>query len=334
MQQIRPALLSRELQPRTPLPKNKPEAVGQTDQVSISALYYDPAMDKKARSAYYRGLDLRSPTLFQELTDLLSRTHTKTLGFSPRKYLHPWVDLRPNLRLSSIYNPTVVSSHEPVRVDSPQDLKQKHKVASSVPGRRWDYIKEDYTERAKAWVEAVQGCGMDAVTAAQNIAMLESLKFYNAEHSVPQAHFDRDATPRGDLHHIFTCKTDANQVRQHYKYSELGESGADYQGEGWVLRDRQVFEPEGGKGAVARATLYFLLRYPGKLGDKPGEYTSKDLKTLLKWHQEDPVSHYELHRNHAIEELQGNRNPLIDFPELAKILDFRLGLGDWGRRQV
>jgi endonuclease I len=35
---------------------------------------------------------------------------------------------------------------------------------------------------------------------------------------------------------------------------------------------------------------------------------------------------YELHRNAAIEELQGNRNPLIDFPNVASKVDFRVGL--------
>ena len=78
----------------------------------------------------------------------------------------------------------------------------------------------------------------------------------------------------------------------------------------------------GGKGAAARATLYFLLRYPGVVDD----YDARDIKTLLKWHDEFPVSLYEKHRNAAIEETQGNRNPLIDFPEKARQIDFAAGL--------
>jgi endonuclease I len=34
------------------------------------------------------------------------------------------------------------------------------------------------------------------------------------------------------------------------------------------------------------------------------------------------VSDYERHRNFAIAELQGNRNPLIDHPDWAERIDF------------
>jgi endonuclease I len=43
-----------------------------------------------------------------------------------------------------------------------------------------------------------------------------------------------------------------------------------------------------------------------------------DLNLLLKWHKENPVNLYEKHRNAAIQDLQGNRNPFIDYPERAK----------------
>ncbi|MEU9014914.1 endonuclease [Streptomyces sp. NPDC048479] len=43
---------------------------------------------------------------------------------------------------------------------------------------------------------------------------------------------------------------------------------------------------------------------------------------LLSWHENEPVSEYELHRNAAIAEIQGNRNPPIDHPEWARAIDF------------
>jgi endonuclease G, mitochondrial len=73
---------------------------------------------------------------------------------------------------------------------------------------------------------------------------------------------------------------------------------------------------------VARATLYFLLRYPGLIGDSERELTADRLPMILDWHEEDPVSDYERHRNFVIAELQGNRNPLIDHPEWARTIDF------------
>ena len=47
---------------------------------------------------------------------------------------------------------------------------------------------------------------------------------------------------------------------------------------------------------------------------------------LLKWHESAPVSDYERHRNAAIFEKQGNRNPLIDHPEWAPRIGFSAGL--------
>ena len=82
------------------------------------------------------------------------------------------------------------------------------------------------------------------------------------------------------------------------------------------------FEPGGGKGPVARATLYFLLRYPGFIGDGQRELTPDRFELLLAWHEEDPVNVYERHRNSVIAELQGNRNPIIDHSDWARRIDF------------
>ncbi len=39
---------------------------------------------------------------------------------------------------------------------------------------------------------------------------------------------------------------------------------------------------------------------------------------MLDWHREDPVSKKELVRNEAVYKHQKNRNPFIDYPELAE----------------
>lgn len=79
------------------------------------------------------------------------------------------------------------------------------------------------------------------------------------------------------------------------------------------MAEEGKFEPEYGKGIVARAVFYFAVRYKDgfRMEDK------MDLELLLRWHEEHPVDVYERHRNAAIQELQGNRNPFIDFPERA-----------------
>jgi endonuclease I len=122
---------------------------------------------------------------------------------------------------------------------------------------------------------------------------------------------------RGDLHHLFACEPTCNSSRSNHPYYDFH----DYVPEGWLLgikdgcgkAEESKFEPEYGKGIVARATLYFLIRYPNTIKKE-----RENVSLLLKWHQTFPVSIYEKHRNLAIHELQGNRNPFIDFPEMAE----------------
>jgi len=80
------------------------------------------------------------------------------------------------------------------------------------------------------------------------------------------------------------------------------------------------FEPEQNKGVVARAVLYFLVRYPGAIN----VYDAAAIQTIISWSQQEPVTLYEKHRNREICLLQGNRNPFIDFPALATTIRFDL----------
>jgi endonuclease G len=50
------------------------------------------------------------------------------------------------------------------------------------------------------------------------------------------------------------------------------------------------------------------------------------IATLIDWHAGDPVSEYEKHRNQAIFEAQGNRNPFIDHEDWVAAVDFDQGL--------
>lgn len=78
------------------------------------------------------------------------------------------------------------------------------------------------------------------------------------------------------------------------------------------------------RGDVARILFYMALRYDFlELNDDLD--TSNDtsmgkLSVLLKWHEEDPVDEFEIQRNNRIYEYQGNRNPFIDYADLATIL--------------
>ena len=74
------------------------------------------------------------------------------------------------------------------------------------------------------------------------------------------------------------------------------------------------------RGDVARICFFMALRYDDKisLSDNPsGSYQMGYLSTLLKRNKEDPVDDFEIQRNNRIYEYQGNRNPFVDYGDLA-----------------
>ena len=153
----------------------------------------------------------------------------------------------------------------------------------------------------------------------------KELANYNCEHVVPQSWFSKRLPMKADLHHLFTEEIQCNSTRSNYEFGEVGSAGEPVTSCGIVDKSGGEFEPHAGKGEVARATLYFVTRHPGYVGDGGNESKLADVEQLLKWHKEYPVSDYERHRNDKIEDVQGNRNPFIDFPELAEKVDFSQG---------
>ena len=76
------------------------------------------------------------------------------------------------------------------------------------------------------------------------------------------------------------------------------------------------------KGDVARACFYMAIRYNGLdvVNGNPNQNIVGqigDLATLLSWNQTDPRDDFEMNRNNYIYTWQRNRNPFIDYPNLA-----------------
>lgn len=155
------------------------------------------------------------------------------------------------------------------------------------------------------------------------------LSNYNCEHVVPQSWFHKKGTPRGDLNHLFTEQVQCNGSRGNLPMGEDNGSGESLPMCGIVEHEgpHAGFEPHAGKGEIARATLYFITRYPGEVGDSDRETQPADIQQLIKWSKEYPVTDYERHRNDTIQDVQGNRNPFIDFPQLVDKVDFNQGIG-------
>jgi endonuclease I len=252
--------------------------------------YYDAEADAAAADAYYRGV---AP---EQFADLLTRSHARKPAYKPARELYPWVDLQPTGRIRSLYT-----------------------------GQEWEpeeLIRADLEIARARGEELTSRLGVPGVRDAEDLAAeVERALPFNCEHVVPQSWFARREPMRGDLHHLFACESRCNSFRGNTPFAEFPDFPAPVDPVLDVVRGDcgksagNGFEPARGKGAAARAVFYFLLRYPGLV--EPGEMPPDRQETLLAWHEADPVSEWERHRNAAIADRQGNRNCFIDHPALA-----------------
>ena len=143
-----------------------------------------------------------------------------------------------------------------------------------------------------------------------------------------------------DLFNLLPADWNVNSSRGNLFYDSSDSDDSSYKVPGFheaplTSRDSNSWEPPDTiKGDVARASFYMDLRYDGNASDEPDLILTNEtdlisssntrfgkLSTLLIWHQLDPVSLEEIERNRLIYELyQKNRNPFIDYPELALAL--------------
>jgi endonuclease I len=246
--------------------------------------------------------------MYERLSALLEETHRTRPRYKPAIHVYPFVDLQPNRKLQSIYSQKEFEPEELIRADF--------------------RIEREIALQAR---EALLMESLDLKQMTERISLLEAAAQFNCEHVVPQSWFNKREPMRGDLHHLFACEPGCNSFRSNTPYCDFGDFEeairTDCGKSDKATDGDRGFEPGGGKGTVARAVLYFLLRYPGEINNTGREFKASRLPILLQWHKDFPPSLYERHRNQAIFAAQGNRNPLIDFPEWAEKIDFEPGLG-------
>jgi endonuclease G, mitochondrial len=276
--------------------------------------YYQEAKDKKDQKEYYKNINsTQNPVdFFRSLHDLLTDTHHTQPRYKPATQLYPWIELQPNLKLKSIYSG--------IQFDPEDFINEAFRIERELEARMAELqLKERFLERE------------DLKKEQEALDALEASLPYNCEHSVPQSWFEKEEPMRGDLHHLFACESNCNSFRGNTPYFDFPDEEEVIR-EDCGRREKNAqaglsgFEPHAGKGTIARATLYFLLRYPGKI-NRSTEFTKERIQTLINWHKEFAVSLHEKHRNMAIFTKQSNRNPLIDHPEWVDKIDFARGLG-------
>lgn len=163
-------------------------------------------------------------------------------------------------------------------------------------------------------------------------------KGLNREHSFPKSWWggSTDTPAYVDLNHLYPSEAAANMAKSNYPLGEVqtakfdnGITQVGYPTLGQGGGAAQVFEPDDEyKGDFARtyfymATCYQNLHWKYTYMVSNNEYPTLNQWTvnlLLKWHREDPVSQKEIDRNEQIYMIQANRNPFIDYPELAEYL--------------
>lgn len=127
-----------------------------------------------------------------------------------------------------------------------------------------------------------------------------------------------------DLHHLRPTDPTINSKRGNKPFGNVDGGTAVYRSAtnslaGWYSSN--YWEPtDDVKGDVARIILYVYTRYPAETNlfntDSSGSIF-ESLDVMLDWMELDPVDAEEMRRNNAVENIQGNRNVFIDYPEYA-----------------
>jgi hypothetical protein len=147
------------------------------------------------------------------------------------------------------------------------------------------------------------------------------LKF-DEEHTFPQSYQSGTKLGTGrDMHQMFAVSKSANGKRGNKAFG-VGCSNRKITEYGVYSKSGKMkfYSPKENKSVAARAFLYIMQGYPGCLGSE--RFPRGAEAWVVKHGSQENVSLWEKHRNFLLHSLQGNRNPFIDFPKLALIIDF------------
>ena len=159
---------------------------------------------------------------------------------------------------------------------------------------------------------------------------------WNREHTWPQSKGARTGPISYDMQSVRPAQSNINSSRgnkgygeasgyyepneiansnTHYKTSNLGT----YRGDcaRVIMYDYLVYGHAGGYQNALHSGTAQLLEKIGSNPVKSDSIVFESLRIMLKWHMQDPPSLTEMVRNDGAQDYQGNRNPLIDYPELA-----------------
>lgn len=163
----------------------------------------------------------------------------------------------------------------------------------------------------------------------------------NREHSFPKSWWggSTEVPAYIDLNHLYPSEAAANMAKSNYPLGTVDPTkkakfdngittvGTPVAGQGGG--SSFVFEPDDEyKGDFARTYFYMVTCYQNMdwkyfymlVNGAYPTLNSWSIDLLLKWNEQDRVSQKEIDRNEVVWGFQNNRNPFIDFPELAEYI--------------
>ena len=170
---------------------------------------------------------------------------------------------------------------------------------------------------------------------------------FDREHVWPKSHGNFVESGAGaDIQHLRPCLPATNSTRGNMTMGDVRQKGLSYSTRKnaqnqtilWYMPSYSANDCDGlvevldsVKGDVARILLYVYVTYGSEKANKnlftacsaygassnDGGKVIESLETLLRWIAIDPVDEWEMRRNDISQDIQGNRNIFIDYPELA-----------------
>ena len=167
---------------------------------------------------------------------------------------------------------------------------------------------------------------------------------YNREHVWPKSRGSfYESNAGSDLHHLRPTNSNVNSTRNNYTFGNVKGVLNTYKIYAYGGKTVLWYDTSGNglvevndniKGDVARILLYVWCRWqePNLYENDPtptigsgddannGIQVIESRETLLQWMELDPVDTWEMSRNDQCENVQGNRNVFIDYPEYAWLI--------------
>ncbi len=239
------------------------------------------------RGGYYSGIDFSSSSLLINLKDLIN-PHTM-------------------VAYGDFVNTLVKEFHERDTSNNQKVVNCQYSNEYLVYSGNFGLGTYNYSREHRmpfSWIN------FSGITRSQFEGMPEGCDLHALELSNNDVNFQRSNHPLGD-----------NVVTTTYTYLEftLGKDN----------RNKTVANISALRhGDAARAKLYMMLCYNGKYGKNWGlsnllsDSDNQELSELVEWHLADPPDGFEKARHEYVFSKQGNRNPLIDYPELIHCIDF------------